>query len=112
MHVKFRLIKDIYGYEIDSHEIDDVVEDMRQFFSYELVTKRQSLSRYLADGDYEIKFFPTEDCEDEVVSYLNSKFSESLDGLLTMLAELEFELDTHDVSLIKQCIDSYTLIDA
>lgn len=116
MHVKFQLIKNIdgisYVYDVDTNEVDDVVEDMRQFFSYELVTNKMPLSQFLKTGGHNIKFSPTEDCPEEIVPYLNSKFKESLDGFLAMLDELHFELDTYSVDEIQMCIDSYALHDA
>lgn len=116
MHVKFQLIKNIDGisyiYDVDTNEVDDVVEDMRQFFSYELVTNKMPLSQFLKTGGHNIKFNPTESCPEEIVPYLNSKFKESLDGFLAMLNELHFELDTYDVDEIQTRIDSYVLYDA
>lgn len=116
MHVKFQLIKNIddisYVYDIDTNDVDDVVEDMRQFFSYELVTNKIPLSQFLKTGGYLIQFSQTEGCPEEILPYLNSKFKESLDGFLAMLDELHFELDTYSVDEIQMCIDSYALYDA
>lgn len=116
MHVKFQLIKNIddisYVYDIDTNDVDDVVEDMRQFFSYELVTNKLSLSQFLKNGGHNIQFSPTEGCPEEILPYLNSKFKESLDGFLAMLDELHFELDTYSVDETQMCIDSYVLHDA
>lgn len=116
MHVKFQLIKNIddifYVYDIDSNDVDDVVEDMRQFFSYELVTNKIPLSQFLKTGGHNIQFSLTEGCPEEILPYLNSKFKESLDGFLAMLDELHFELDTYSIDEIQMCIDSYALHDA
>lgn len=116
MHVKFQLIKNIdgifYVYDVDTNDVEDVVEDMRQFFSYERVTNKLSLSQFLKLGDHNINFSQTEGCPEEILPYLNSKFKESLDGFLAMLDELHFELDTYSVDEIQMRIDSYALYDA
>ena len=98
MNIQFQLIKDIYVYEAETEYVDDIINDMLSFFSYELVTLKTNLKEYLMSDEYCIRFFETDDCTPEMVSYLNGRFNKNLDGFLSFISQVSdiYEIETPD----------------
>lgn len=98
MNIQFQLIKDIYVYEAETEYVDDIINDMLSFFSYELVTRQTTLKEYLMSNEYCIRFFETDDCTSEMVSFLNNRFNKNLDGFLSFISQISEVYDIETLS--------------
>lgn len=111
MNIQFQLIKDIYVYEAETEYVDDIINDMLSFFSYELVTRKTNLKEYLVSDEYCIRFFKTDDCTPEMVSYLNERFNKNLNGFLSLISQISevYDIETlSDLTLYVEleCLDA------
>lgn len=111
MNIQFQLIKDIYVYEAETEYVDDIIDDMLSFFSYELVTRKTTLKEYLMSDEYCIRFFETDDCTPEMVSFLNARFNKNLNGFLSFIKQISEVYDIETLSdltiyLELECLDA------
>lgn len=111
MNIQVQLIKDIYVYEAETEYIDDIINDMLSFFSYELVTRKITLKEYLMSDEYCIRFFETGNCTPEMVSFLNDRFNKNLNGFLSFISQISEVYDIETLSdltiyLELECLDA------